>query len=93
MVKSEKRYDYRLEKKCDQKGTINMKIIVTLSFHVYDSIFVHDIIFLRHGGMPVSFIGGSHTLEYESIETDIQTRIKKDDVDEHTVVDMKTENY
>ena len=71
MVKSEKRYDYRLEKKCDQKETIKMKLIVALSFHVYDSIFVHDIIFLRRGGMSISSIGGSHTLEYESIETDI----------------------
>ena len=59
-----------------------MKLIVALSFHVYDSIFVHDVIFLRRGGMPISSIGGSHSLEYESIETDIQTRIKKDDVDE-----------
>ena len=81
MLKSEKRYDYRLEKKCDQKETIKNEFIVALSFHVYDSIFVHDVIFLRRVGMPISSIGGSHSLEYESIETDIQTRIKKDDVD------------
>ena len=59
-----------------------MKHSSSLSFRVYDSIFVHDVIFRRRGGMPISSIGGSHSLEYKSIETDIQTQIKKDDVDE-----------
>ena len=59
-----------------------MKLKVALSFHVYNSIFVHDVSFLRRGGMPISSIGRSHSLEYESIETDIQTQIKNDDVDE-----------
>ena len=49
-------------------GSICLKEILALSFHVYDSIFVHDV------------ICGSHSLEYESIETDIQTRFKKDDI-------------
>ena len=74
-------------------GSICMKQILARSFHVYDSIFVHDVIFLRRVGMPFSSIDGSHSLENESIETDIQTWIKKDDVDKHTVVDMKTESY
>ena len=72
-----------------------MKLIVALSFCVYDSIFVHDVSFLRgRGGMPISSIDGSHSLEYESIETDIQTRIKKMMLtNKDTVVDMKTESY
>ena len=61
-------------------GLICLKEILALSFHVYDSILVHDVIFLRHDGMPVSSISGSHPLEYESTQIDIQTRFKKDDV-------------
>ena len=65
-----------------------------LSIHVYDSILVHDVIILRHDGMPVSSISGSHSLECESIETDIETRFKKMmSTDKDTVVDMKAESY